>query len=149
MTIYAEDIGHYWKTSTSAPDRWIEKTKKLIADAGGTVLAEGFGSETQTGRAAYMLTFQLADQMFRITWPVLPSRTGNMTAAKRQAATMLFHDVKARIMASKVLGARAAFFNWLVLPDGRTAAQASLPELMEQLPAIMVPKALPTPEAGE
>lgn len=149
MTMYAEDVGSYWKTSQSSPDSWMEKTKKLITNAGGTVLAEGFGSETQTGRAAYMLTFQIADQMFRITWPVLPSRTGNMTAAKRQAATMLYHDVKARIMASKVLGARAAFFNWLVLPDGRTAAQASLPELAEQLPALMTRKALPAPNAGQ
>ena len=41
---YAEDIGHYWETSRSSPDQWMEKTTKLIESLGGIVLAEGFES---------------------------------------------------------------------------------------------------------
>ncbi|GAI73980.1 unnamed protein product, partial [marine sediment metagenome] len=70
---YAEDIGHYWETSHSSPDQWIDRTKKLIQDLNGIVLAEGFGSVE--GRAAYMMAFKIGDDNFKVVWPVLPSRT--------------------------------------------------------------------------
>ncbi len=97
METYAEDL-NYWQTSRTSSDTWIEKAKRQITQAGGTVLGEGFGSEAQTGRAAYMIAFQIDGQAFRITWPVLPSRTGKTTAARIQAATMLYHDIKARCL---------------------------------------------------
>lgn len=50
---------------------------------------------------------------------------------------MLYHDTKARCMAAKVLGSRAAFFNYLLLPDGRTAAQIAAPELLNLYPKML------------
>lgn len=136
MTLYAEDVGNYWKSGTSAPDTWIDKAKKEIGSAGGKVLSEAFGRD-ETGRAAFLLEFSFGGERFRAIWPVLPSRTKNERAARIQAATMLYHDVKARCVSAKVLGARAAFFTYLMLPDGRTAAQAAAPELATAFPRLL------------
>jgi hypothetical protein len=136
--MYAEEVGHYWKTSRSSPDVWVERAKKQIEKLGGTVLMEGFGNEPATGRAAFALAFEIGEDRFRLVWPVLPSKTGDGRAAKVQAATMLYHDVKAKSISAKVLGARAAFFSYLMLPDGRTAAEASTPELLEAMPKLLM-----------
>ncbi len=131
-TVYAEDV-NYWKTGTTAPDTWIDKTKAEIKAAGGKVLSEAFGSDDQ-GRSAYMLEFTFGGDRFRAIWPVLPSKTKADRAARIQAATMLYHDVKAKCVNAKVHGVRAAFFQYAVLPDGRTAAQAAAPELLTLYP---------------
>jgi hypothetical protein len=39
-------------------------------------------------------------------------------------------------MSATVFGARAAFFTYWMLPDGRTAANASLPELSAGIPSL-------------
>jgi hypothetical protein len=80
-----------------------------------------------------MIEFELQGERFRIAWPVLPSKKGDERAAKVQAATMLYHDVKGRSLSAQVLGARVAFFAFLLLPGNRTAAQAALPELEDAL----------------
>lgn len=141
---YAEGI-NYWKTSRSSPDLWLERIKKLIAKAGGAVLADGFGHDAVTGSGAYMLGLALGQERYKIVWPILPSKTGDDLSAKRQAMTMMYHDVKSRIVSAKVLGTRAAFFSYLMLPDGRSASQVAAPELLEALPSFLRP-ALP---AGE
>lgn len=124
---WAEDLA-YWKTSQSMPDTWLDRTIGLIEKAGGVVEASGYGNQGE--RSAYMVTFGLDGEVFRIVWPVIPSKTGNVRAAKVQAATMMHHDVKARLISAQVLGVRAAFFNWLMLPDGRTATSVGLAELV-------------------
>ena len=129
---YAEDIGHYWQTSRSSPDQWIDRIKKLIEGLNGIVLAEGFGSVE--GSAAYMLTFKVGDDNFKVVWPVLPSRTGNTSAARRQAATLLYHDIKAKAMTASVLGSKVAFFSYIMLADGRTASELAKPELSQAFP---------------
>lgn len=129
---YAEDIGHYWQTSQSPPDQWMQKTRKLIEDLGGKVTAEGFGATDQT--AAYMLAFELKGQRYKVVWPVLPSATGKDLAAKRQAATLLYHDIKAKAMTASVLGAEVAFFSYMLLPDGRAASEIPRPELAQSFP---------------
>lgn len=134
--LYAEDVGNYWKTGTRAPDAWIDLAKKEIGSAGGKVLSEAYGRD-DTGRAAFMLEFAFASERFRAIWPVLKSRTNNEKAARIQAATMLYHDVKARCVSAKVLGTRAAFFSYLLLPDGRTAAQVAAPELVTLYPKLL------------
>lgn len=134
MSVEAEDV-NYWKTSKTSPDTWIEKAKREIERAGGVVLREAFGRESG-GQAAYMLEFKLGNDAFKVIWRVLPSRTGNERAARVQAATMLYHDIKARSISAKVLGTRSAFFAYLALPNGRTAAQATMPELTQGIPRM-------------
>jgi hypothetical protein len=75
---------------------------------------------------------------------VLPSEKGNELAARRQAATMLYHDTKAKCLSAVVLGTRIAFFSYLLLPDGRTAAEASFPELAEGIPDLFLANQLKT-----
>lgn len=135
MSIYAEDVGNYWKTSTAGPDSWIDKTKAEIKTAGGRVIRDGFGDEE--GRAAFMIEFTFGGSTFRVVWPVLPSKTKAERAARIQAATMLYHDVKGKCVSAKVHGLRAAFFQYAVLPDGRTAAQVAAPELLELYPKML------------
>lgn len=133
--MYAEDV-NYWKTGTSAPDAWIERTKREIVAVGGMVGPEAFGNDGQ-GRAAYMLEFSFGRDRFRVVWPVLKSKTKNDRAARIQAATMLYHDVKAKCVSAKVHGMRAAFFQYALLPDGRTAAQVADPEIVNLYPKLL------------
>jgi len=44
---------------------------------------------------------------------------------------MLYHDVKGKCVSATVLGAKPAFFSYLLLPDGRTAIEATMKELTE------------------
>jgi len=129
---YAEDIGHYWETSKSSLESWIDKTRKLIEGLSGVVKAEGFGAVE--GKSAYMMAFSLGGDNFKVVWPVLPSRKGKNLAARRQAVTLLHHDIKAKAMTASVLGTRVAFFCYMMLPDGRTAGEATRPELSEAFP---------------
>ena len=129
---FAEDIGHYWKTGQRSPEQWMELTCKLIENLGGTVVAEGFGRTE--GRAAYMLAFEIGEDKFKVVWPVLPSRTGQATAARRQAATLLHHDIKAKAMTASVLGTKVAFFSYMLLYDGRMASSLAVPELAQVFP---------------
>ena len=134
--VYAEDL-NYWKTGSSSPDTWIDKAKREIAVAGGKVLSDAYGRDGD-GRAAYMLAFSFRDEQFKAVWPVLPTRKpADERAARIQAATMLYHDIKAKCVAAKVHGARAAFFQYLLLPDGRTAPQAADAELTILWPKLL------------
>ena len=149
---FAEDIKHYWQTSQTSPDSWMKKTKDLIEKMGGIVLADAYGNDLVTGKAAFMLTFEIEGDNFKILWPVLPSRGKNDHAARIQAVTLLHHDVKAKCMKAAVFGARAAFFSYCMLPDGRTAVEASVPELAKGVPAMLRNKnydAAPQLEEGD
>ena len=131
--VHAEDL-NYWQTSKSSPDVWLDRAKRQIERIGGKILAEGYGS--QDGNAAYMLAFELGGEQFKIVWPVLPSRTDKPRAARVQAATMLYRDLKARCVSAQVLGARTAFFAFLMLADGRTLNQMNTADLLDVLPQI-------------
>jgi len=131
---FAEDIGHYWQTGRSAPDVWLEKTRKIIESVDGSVTAEGFGAVE--GKAAYMMAFKIGNDSFKVVWPVLPSKTGKSSAAKVQAATLLYHDIKAKAMTASVLGAQVAFFSYMMLPDGRVASELARPELSGLFPLL-------------
>lgn len=134
--IYADEV-NYFKTGTTAPDTWIDSAKKEIVRAGGRVLNEGYGRD-EAGRAAYLLEFAFDSERFRAIWPVLPTRKPqDERAARIQAATMLYHDIKAKCVSAKVHGARAAFFQYLALPDGRTVAQLAVPELTTAWPKLL------------
>jgi hypothetical protein len=135
---YGEELP-YWQTGKSDPQKWIDLAQSELRRAGGKILGHAYGSDTQSSRAAYMIHFELSGEAYKIIWPVLPSRSRNERAARLQAATMLYHDTKARCVAARVLGPRAAFFSYLLLPDGRTASQAATPELAAALPALFRP----------
>ena len=135
--IYAEEVGHYWKTGSSSPSHWIDRAKRQIEEVGGKVLVQAEGYGDNTGRTAFMLAFEMDGERFKLVWPVLDSKTDNVAAARRQAATMLYHDVKAKAMTARVLGFKAAFFSYFVLPSGQTAAEASTPELQDAFPKLL------------
>lgn len=138
MKIYAEDV-NYWKSAELSGDTWIDKAKAEIKAAGGKVIADAFGSSD--GRAAWMLEFSFGDERFRAVWPVLPTRSTSPAAAKAariQAATMLYHDIKAKAVSAKVHGTRSAFFQFLALPDGRTASEVASPELSNLMPRLLM-----------
>lgn len=134
--IYAEEV-NYWMTSKTSSDTWMDSAKKEIKGAGGKVLGEGFVSETATGKSSFLLAFELEGEQFKVLWPVLQSKTKNDRAARIQAATALYHEVKAACVKTKFLGARTAFFSYLMLPNGRTAAEVGSPDLVEMLPQLL------------
>lgn len=133
--LYAEDL-NYWQTSKVAAGTWIERASELIRKLpGGMVHAYAFGGSE--GRQAHMLAFKIGQDNYKLVWPVLESRTKNVKAANTQAATMLYYDVKHRCILAKVFGARSAFLSSLLLPDGRTAAEATGAELLSDLPLLL------------
>src|SRR5687768_13079180 len=99
---YAEEV-NYWQTSKSDPDSWIDKAKRQIETLGAVVSAQGFGHADS--KMAYMLGFEILGDRFKVIWPVLPQKyTGNERGAKVQAATMLYHYVKAVCLYAVVVG---------------------------------------------
>jgi len=133
-TPYAEDL-NYWKTSRSDADTWLEKAERVVEGYGATVTHRAMFREH--GREAMLLQFEIDGEAFRLAWPVLESKTGDERSARRQAATMLYHDAKARGLLLAVFGARFAFLAEKMLADGRTVAQLADVELDDQLPALM------------
>ena len=133
---FAETV-NYWKTTQKSPDTIIARARGYLEEIGGSVLREAFGREG-SGRAAFMLEFELSGERYKVIWPVLPSKSGNDLAARRQAATALKHDIKSRCMTLKFLGTRAAFFSYLMLSDGRTASMASNMELQDGIPQMLL-----------
>ncbi len=137
---YAEDIGHYWQTGHSSPDIWLARATTQIEAIGGKVLREAFGRDCN-GQAAFMLEFRIGQDTFKVVWPVLPTKSpGKDLAARIQAATLLYHDVKARCMTAAVLGTKTAFFSYLLLPDGRSAVEVAAPELIAAMPKLLTTK---------
>jgi hypothetical protein len=67
-----------------------------------------------------------------------PSRSGDEKAARMQAATMLYHYVKAVCLYATVVGPKTAFFSHYLLEDGRVAAQVSGYELAEMTPRLLL-----------
>ena len=135
---YAENI-NYWKTGKSSPDVWLERAARQIEGLGGHVLTHAFGQDPSMGTSAYLMQFEIKNDQYKLVWPVLPVENDtpkNREAAKRQAATLLYHDVKAKTLVATVKGTRRAFFEYLVLPDGRTTPDLAVDELL-QLPRIL------------
>ena len=130
---YAES-SNYWQTSTSAPDKWIENAAAQVEKIGGQVILRGLGVHPNSGKSAFLLFFKIDDDIFRVVWPILPLKSANqkkIRAAQRQAATFLFHDVKARCLSAAILGARTSFFSFILLPDGRVASEVQKNEIIE------------------
>lgn len=136
---YAENV-NYWQTSRSSPDKWIERAKKQILGIGGSVTGEALVGDGGQ-EATYLLAFEIGQDQFRMAWPVLKPKGNNLRAARVQAATALYHEVKAAVVKAKFLGARTAFFAYLVLPDGRAASEVATPEIAGVFPPALAPPA--------
>lgn len=133
---HAEDV-NYWKTGKSTPDRWLEKAEHQIKALGGHVFVSAFGQDPSVGTAAYLVDFEIGGDRFKAVWPVLPTRKEkDLPAAKRQAATLLYRDIKAKCLSAIIKGARRAFFEYLRLPDGQTAGDIANEDLFE-IPMIL------------
>ncbi len=135
--VKAEEV-NYWQTSRTSPDTWLDKAKKEIVGISGQVIGSGHIIDDLTGKSGFMLAFTLVGENFQMKWPVLLSKTGNLKAARIQAATALYHEVKSACVKAKFLGAKGAFLAYLLLPDGKTALEASGSELVELLPQLML-----------
>lgn len=133
--MYAEEV-NYWKTGRSSPDTWIDQAKREIISAGGVVVGDGFISEAFTMRSSYMLAFEIGEERFKMLWPVLEPKSGDVRAARIQAATALYHEVKAACVKAKFLGTRTAFLPYLMLCDGRSVSEVSSADLVEALPQL-------------
>lgn len=144
--VYAESV-NYWKTGTSSPDTWIDKAKDEIRAVGGLVTGTA-AMDTEGGGAAFALLFTLEGENYRVNWPVLPLDTrkrrtpaqlkADERAAKIQAATFLHHDIKAKCMVVKVMGASAAFFQYRMLPTGATVAELGFRGEQVTVPSAML-----------
>lgn len=146
---YANEVD-YWKTGqTRTPEQWIALAVKQLEDHGATNVVTASGDND--GRHCFMMQFMLAGQQHRIIWPVLPVRwtdsESDKRAAKVQAATVLYHEVKHRCVVATRYGSQFGWFAYQQLPDGRTVQQLSSDELMRGVPEVMTPKMLPAPDS--
>lgn len=132
----------YWKTSKSDAGAWLRKAEAEVERYGGTVTLQAKGRDGD--RAAFLLDFQFdagdgSPVRFRAIWPITQPKGDDQAAAERQAATMLFHDVKSRALRVELFGFRQAFFDFLLLPDGRTAGQLAAPDLADLATRLLPP----------
>lgn len=85
-----------------------------------------------------MLAFELGGEYFKILWPVLKPKSGDLKAARIQAATALYHEVKNAAVKAHFQGAKNAFIAYWVLPNGKTVSEVTAEELAERLPPLLI-----------
>lgn len=142
---YAEDLP-YWKTGENA-DRNIQEAKNALANYGGKVTGEGYGM--MDGEAAFFLQFEMHGETFRYVEPVMQSRTRDEKAAKIQAAASLKHAIKARVNEAVRHGARRAFMDSLLLPNGQMVYQQDNATLARLFSPLANTPQLPAPDIYE
>jgi len=112
----------YWKTSKSGVESWLDKTEKMILDCDGVVHTRINGKFGEI--EAIMIGFKIGEDDFKLIWPALQTKTDkDRPSAARQAATMVYHDTKARINKIKIFGPKIAFFDYLVLENGKSVSE--------------------------
>jgi hypothetical protein len=125
----------YWKTSKSPADSWVEKTIELLRKLGATEISEAFASSG--GVSSFVIVFRAAGELFRVVWPVLRVRKPeDEKAARVQAATLMYHDCKAKAVAAKALGFRTAFIGQLVLPNNCTVQESAQPMIAQHVKPV-------------
>ena len=133
------DRANYWKTGERSADTQLDRSSQLIMDAGGVINARGIGMFG--GNESVLLGYELDGESYRIVWPVLVPRNENSMkdrrAARIQAATFVYHDVKSKCMAAQILGTRTAMLPYLLTANGRTVAELTNPELEKSLPKML------------
>jgi hypothetical protein len=140
-TIYAEDLP-YWRTSKSTLSSWLNKAKREITSINGKVTGDGYMTDHENGRGAILITFVLDGTRYAAKWPVLPTRRKteqDEEAAKVQAATALYHDIKNRVVSAKFRGAGFSFLNYQVLQTGQTVSEVADNGFVNRLPMLLQP----------
>lgn len=132
---YAEGI-NYWQSNSNDPNVTLGRAKKLIEDIGGRIDSEFIGM--YQGQAMVVLGFTLQGESFRIDQVVLPSREKgpDCPAARRQAASMIHHAVKNRVVEAKVKGAVTAFVNYKLI-QGTPVEQLADPRMAEMAQRLL------------
>lgn len=115
---------NYYGTSQKSPDTWIEKAVKEIQSVKGRIIGQGFKSEYGQPEL-FMILFRIGEQEYKILWEVLPTKK-SILAARRQAATMLYHHVKHLCIVAKVRGIQNTFLEFLIAPNGQTIGEMLL-----------------------
>ena len=95
------------------------------------------------GEAAYFIQFEMQGDTFRYVEPVMQPHVrnpANERAAKVQAAASLKHAIKARINQAVRHGARRAFLDSLLLPNGQVAYQQDNETLMRLFSSVTRPE---------
>lgn len=136
--IYAEEV-NYWKTSKSSTDTWMDKIKSEIDSIGGVV--EMSGHFEQHGQTVFMIRFVIGDNTYDVRFPTLPVKVdsaANRKAAKIQALTAVYHDVKSKCVLSKFVGIPFAFHSYLRLSDGRVAGELTSGEVAGDMPRLLI-----------
>lgn len=142
---YAEDLP-YWQTGENA-EKAIQEAKNTLTKYGGKIVGEGYGM--MDGEAAFFLQFTMQGETFRYVEPVMQSRTRNEKAAKVQAAASLKHAIKARVNEAVRHGARRAFMDSLLLPNGQTVYQQDNATLARLFAPVANNPQLPAPDVYE
>ena len=135
--VNAEDV-NYWRTGQRDPDTQLDRAAQLILDAGGVIVSRGLGMFG--GHESVLLGCGIGEEEYRICWPVLPTRTEHSKdrrAARIQAATFVYHDVKAKCMSAQVLGWRTAMLPYLLTSNGLTVAELGNEDLVRALPKLL------------
>ena len=127
---FAEDLP-YWKTSNLGLDNSINRIVKEITNANGKITGKAV-IETED-QAFIFIEFCFQGDRFKIDWEALPSKKGDRKAALIQAAAMVYHDVKGKLVAARVKGYRKAFLEYLMLPDGYVVS-----DLADHLPMMLL-----------
>ena len=118
--VYGEDLP-YWETSRSQLNTWLGRVKKLLDNPDIKSKYVAFAmAEMASCEGGYMIDFEIQGRLYRIKWPILPSRNGKEGSASIQAITMMHHDIKSRIVTAQVLGPENAFLSYMLLDGNRT-----------------------------
>lgn len=134
--MFAEEVGAYYNTSRRTPDTVFAMTKKLIEKRGGWVTRS---ANIQDGdNELFLIEFIYDKKVYRLSWPVLPTRKSAL-AARRQAATAQYHDVKAALVRADFMGFERAFKTWLAIDAKRTVSDLTHEEISSALPKLLEP----------
>lgn len=130
---YAETV-NYWNTGRRDAATWLEDSFNMVHGIGGNP----HGYQINRGNSPCIaMRFDIAGRMYNIVWPILPTKgKNNDKATQRQAATFIFHEVKACVLRAKVLGVERAFIQYLSLGNGLTVQDFAISERLQlMLPA--------------
>lgn len=136
---YAED-SNYFGTSSRAAETWLEMAKKELMLVGGKDIRKAAVEENDT--AVYVIEFTLDGDTYRMSYPAMPCKKAtsqNLKKAKVQAATFLYHAIKARALDMKILGAKAAFGSFMLVDGLRTVSDVLTGTPSAALPILLNP----------